>query len=50
MEEIVIKAGGTKYLSHEFDSVQQKGESYLSKVFKLKIIGLLADGKDNDTK
>lgn len=50
LDEIVKKAGGTKYLSHKFDCLQQKGESYLSKVFKLKVIGLLADDTDKNIK
>lgn len=48
LEEIVKRAGGSKYLSHEFARVQQKGDSYLSTVYRLKVTGSVTNEKDQE--
>lgn len=39
-EEIIKKAGGTKYTSFKFGKGFKKGDSYLSKVFRLCVYGV----------
>ncbi|XP_065362815.1 uncharacterized protein LOC135956300 [Calliphora vicina] len=39
-EEIIKKAGGTKYTSFKFGKGFKKGDSYLSKVFRLCVYGI----------
>ncbi|KAM7350016.1 uncharacterized protein ACRADG_008710 [Cochliomyia hominivorax] len=39
-EEIIKKAGGTKYTSYKFGKGFKKGDSYLSKVFRLCVYGV----------
>uniref|UniRef100_A0A1A9ZA53 CHK domain-containing protein n=1 Tax=Glossina pallidipes TaxID=7398 RepID=A0A1A9ZA53_GLOPL len=46
LTEIVKKAGGTMHTSYKFGKTVKKGDSYLSKVFRLSVYGL---NEDNGT-
>lgn len=40
LDEIIQKAGGTKHTSYKFGKGFKKGDSYLSKVFRLCVEGV----------
>lgn len=40
LDDIIKKAGGTKYTSHKFGEGFKKGDSYLSRVFRLCVYGI----------
>ncbi|XP_067640068.1 uncharacterized protein [Eurosta solidaginis] len=44
LDEIIQKAGGTKHTSYQFGEGFKKGDSYLSKVFRLTVYGVKSDG------
>lgn len=39
LDDIIVKAGGTNYTSYKFGKSFKKGDSYLSKVFRLCVFG-----------
>ncbi|XP_073833395.1 uncharacterized protein [Musca autumnalis] len=47
LEDIIRKAGGTKYTSHKFGKGFKKGDSYLSRVFRLCVYGVNEDNGSN---
>ncbi|XP_013112262.2 uncharacterized protein LOC106090573 [Stomoxys calcitrans] len=47
LEDIIKKAGGTKYTSHKFGKGFKKGDSYLSRVFRLCVYGINEDSGSN---
>ncbi|XP_075158945.1 uncharacterized protein LOC142232117 [Haematobia irritans] len=47
LEEIIKKASGTKYTSHKFGKGFKKGDSYLSRVFRLCVYGVNEENGKN---
>lgn len=40
LDEIIQKAGGTKHTSYKFGEGFKKGDSYLSRVYRLTVFGV----------